>query len=303
MRVQKIIPAFGTLNTITLYEPDQLPEAERIKDYIQFLEQTLSVFRPESEVSRLNRLAGIRPVPVSDDTFSLIKESIRFSETSYGAFDITAGPLSSLWRRCKAENRLPSGKEKRQARKLIGSRDILMNEETHSVMLRRKGQSVDFGGIAKGYAVNRILEILKKDGVKKAMIDLGGTIAVLGRAETIGIRNPLQRTSPCFGTLRLENRCAVTSGSYERYFTLHGKRYHHILDPRTGMPSDSGLCSVTLIGTDAVKLDALATGVFILGPKKSLPLLKAEGIDAIFVLEGGQVFVSDALFAEFRFAA
>ena len=301
--LQKAFPALGTINTIRLYGENPLPAAERIKEYVLHLDRTLSVFRPESEISVLNKNAGIRPVSVGPDTLALLKESIRYSVRTGGAFDCTVGPLTALWRRCAKENRLPSKKEILQAKKRTGYPNLLPEEFSHTAMLCQTGASVDLGGIAKGYASDRIVEMLKEEGIENALLDLGGTITALGKEQTIGIQHPFAPTGTPMGTLTLKNLSAVTSGSYERFFTVNGTRFHHIIDPKTGRPSASDLCSVTLIGEHACELDALATGVFVLGMEKSLPLLKARNIEAIFVRTDGQVLLTDALKDSFRLAA
>ena len=297
--VQTVFPALGTVNSITVYDAEQKQAVMKAKDYILSLEQRLSVFRADSEISRLNAKAGAW-VQVSEDTFSLLQESVRYAELTEGAFDITAGPLSKLWREAIRTEQPPKEAALRREKRLVNYRDLLLDEGRKQAGLRRAGQCVDLGGIAKGYAADRITEKLRHEGVRNALLNLGGTVGALGEAQNIGIRNPLQPTGEPLGFLSLQDAFAVTSGVYERGFTQNGVRYHHILDPRSGMPANTGLCAVTLIGTNATELDALATATLILGAKDALPILQAHGIEAVFVTDTGEVLVTPNLKSTFR---
>ena len=298
--VRNMFPALGTLNTVTLYDTADTRPTDEVRDFIVHLDRTLSVFRPDSELSRLNALRGGRWTEVGEDTFAIFRESIRCSRLSGGAFDVTAGPLSALWREAIRTRQLPSKKMIRKARKLVGYQSLKLDEVRRRVCLRKTGQRVDFGGIAKGYAADKAAGMLRAAGVRNAVINLGGTVGVVGPEQRIGIQDPFRPTGEALGTLTLQDAFAVTSGSYERGFTSGGIRRHHIIDPRTGEPSRSGLASVTLIGTRAAELDALATAVFILGAEASVPLLQSRQIEAVFVTETGSVFVTPGLRPSFQ---
>ncbi len=223
---------------------------------------------------------------------------MRISKETGGAFDITAGSLTKLWRQAMRDERIPDPREIPEALRHTGATGIRMFG--NRVKLKR-GRTVDLGGIAKGYALDRALELLKDTGTENAILNLGGTIGVTGRPVEIGIRNPFDPDGEPMGTLLLDNRCAVTSGSYERFVRIGGRTFHHIIDPRTGYPSDSGLVSVTLVGSNATVLDAFATAAFILGPFHASPFLKRYGIEAIFVKTDGKVLKTEGLSDTFQF--
>lgn len=295
--VQKAFPAMGTVHTLTVEGEQALSAAEAIKSQILAMDRNWSVFREDSEISLLNRGARIRP---DEDTLRILKESVRLSEETDGAFDVTAGQLTSLWRQAMRDERIPDAREIAEALRRTGARGIRFSGR--SVKLGR-GQSVDLGGIAKGYALDRAAALLREAGAAHALLNLGGTIGAIGRPVPIGIRNPFDPDGEPIGTLILDNRCAVTSGSYERFARIGHQSVHHIIDPRTGYPADSGLVSVTLVGTDATALDAFATAAFILGPFCAMPFLRRHGIDAIFIKSDGKVLKTEGLSDTFRLCA
>ena len=300
MRLEKTFPAMGTLHTITLFDAEGPGAANDARAYLMTLNKNWSCFTADSLVSRINHAAGQSPVPVDRDTFEVLREAKRSSQHTEGVFDVTVGPLADLWRRAMGEKRLPADEDVWDALELVDWGDMLLDEEARTVMLRRPGQRIDLGGIAKGYAIDGLRQRLKTRGVRRALLDLGGTVATLGCRLTVGIRNPFEPDGAPMGTLMLEDRVAVTSGVYERFAYLNGHRYHHIADPRTGFPSNSGLVSVTLVGERGTALDALATAALILGPERSASLLRAEGADAVFVTDQGQVLITRGLKNEFR---
>ena len=298
--VQTMFPALGTVNTITLFDTVHKRTADDARSFVCDLDQKLSVFRPDSELSRFNALRGGKWMSVSEDTFVIFQESVLCGKLTNGSFDVTAGPLSALWRDAIRNRRLPSAEEIQHAKRLVDYRDLRLDDLKKRVCLRKSGQSVDFGGIAKGYAADKVVELLQCDGVQNAVLNLGGTVGVLGRPQRVGIQDPSRPTGAPLGALTLQNEFAVTSGSYERGAVIDGKRRHHIIDPRTGMPSCSGLLSVTLVGQCATELDALATAAFILGTEDAVPILRSRGIEAVFVMETGEVFVTPDLQSNFQ---
>ena len=298
--VQTMFPALGTVNTITLYDTAHKSVADDARSFVCELDRKLSVFRPDSELSRFNALRGGEWMSVSEDTFVIFRESILCGKLTNGAFDVTAGPLSALWREAIRTCRLPTTAELQRAKRLVDYRDLRFNDTKKRVCLQKSGQSVDFGGIAKGYAADKVVEQLQCSGVQNAVVNLGGTVGVLGRPQRVGIQDPSRPTGAPLGALTLQNEFAVTSGSYERGAVIDGKRRHHIIDPRTGMPSCSGLLSVTLVGQCATELDALATAAFILGAEDAVPILRSRGIEAVFVTETGEVLVTPDLQSNFQ---
>lgn len=300
MTLEKTFPAMGTVHTITIFDAEGPAAANEARAYLMELNRAWTCFRLDSLLSAVNRAAGREAVYVDRDTFEVLRLAKRYGALSDGAFDVTIGPLSDLWRQAMGERRLPDDASLWNAMELVDGQSVALDEGAQTVQLPQPGQRLDLGGIAKGYAVGGLKKRLREQGVHRALLDLGGTVATLGCRLPVGIRNPFCPNGEPMGSLMLEDRCAVTSGVYERCMDVSGQRYHHIVDPRTGYPSRSGLVSVTLVGKDGAALDALATAALILGAEKSAPLLAAQGMDAVFVTDEGQVLITRGLKKEFR---
>ena len=290
----------GTVHTVTIFDAEGPEAASDARAYLLDLHGAWSCFKEDSLISRINQAAGRQPVAVDEDTFEVLRQAKRYGRFTEGAFDVTVGPLADLWRRAMEERQLPGDEAVWQALALVDFANITLDEEAHTVLLEKAGQRIDLGGIAKGYAVDELRKRLRRHGVHRALLDLGGTVAALGCGLPVGIRDPFRLHGAPMGTLMLEDRIAVTSGVYERFAYMDGYRYHHVVDPRTGYPSKSGLVSVTLVGENGGALDAFATAALILGMEKSAPMLAEQGMDAVFVTEQGQVFVTRGLKRQFH---
>ena len=300
MILEKSFPAMGTVHTVTIFDAEGPEAASDARAYLLDLHRAWSCFQGDSLISRINQAAGRQPVAVDEDTFEVLRQAKRYGRFTEGAFDVTVGPLADLWRRAMEERQLPGDEAVWQALALVNFANVTLDEEAHTVLLEKAGQRIDLGGIAKGYAVDELRKRLRRHGVHRALLDLGGTVAALGCGLPVGIRDPFRPDGAPMGTLMLEDRIAVTSGVYERFAYMDGYRYHHIVDPRTGYPSKSGLVSVTLVGENGGALDAFATAALILGMERSAPLLAEQGMDAVFVTEQGQVFVTRGLKRQFH---
>ena len=300
MILEKSFPAMGTVHTVTIFDAEGPEAASDARAYLLDLHGAWSCFQGDSLVSRINQAAGRQPVAVDEDTFEVLRQAKRYGRFTEGAFDVTVGPLADLWRRAMEERQLPGDEAVWQALALVNFANVTLDEEAHTVLLEKAGQRIDLGGIAKGYAVDELRKRLRRHGVHRALLDLGGTVAALGCGLPVGIRDPFRLHGAPMGTLMLEDRIAVTSGVYERFAYMDGYRYHHVVDPRTGYPSKSGLVSVTLVGENGGALDAFATAALILGMEKSAPMLAEQGMDAVFVTEQGQVFVTRGLKRQFH---
>ena len=300
MILEKSFPAMGTVHTVTIFDAEGPEAASDARAYLLDLHGAWSCFKEDSLVSRINQAAGRQPVAVDEDTFEVLRQAKRYGRLTEGAFDVTVGPLADLWRRSFRERQLPGDEAVWQALALVNFANVTLDEEAHTVLLEKAGQRIDLGGIAKGYAVDELRKRLRRHGVRRALLDLGGTVAALGCGLPVGIRDPFRLHGAPMGTLMLEDRIAVTSGVYERFAYMDGYRYHHVVDPRTGYPSKSGLVSVTLVGENGGALDAFATAALILGMEKSAPMLAEQGMDAVFVTEQGQVFVTRGLKRQFH---
>lgn len=248
---------------------------------IREIEKLANKFAPDSEISRLNKNGQVK---ASGDFISLIKESLKYYGLSGGAFDITASPLVDIWKQKikEAEEKksallLPDKNELKDKLRLVGSDKILVNDADQFIKFTQSQMSIDLGGIAKGYAVDKAVKRLKAQGINSALVNAGGNLYCLGRKGKrkwrIGIQHPRNPQKLLF-YLDLENQATATSGDYEQYFILGGKRYSHIINPKTGEPVNNGIVSVTIIAPDAATADALSTSVFVLGKEQGLRLVK-----------------------------
>ncbi len=265
------------------------------------LEGMLSRFKPESEISRINAAAGIRCEKVSGETFEALSRALEFSKCCQGCFDVTIGPLTALWSVSKNKSRPPRGSKIKKAIPLVDYNDLALDPSENTVALKRAGQSIDLGGIGKGFAADKILEAFKKYGVTSAFTNFGGNVAAIGAKPDgsrwhIGIRHP-RRENDLIGVVSVTGRSVVTSGDYQRCFTgRNGKRYHHILDPATGYPSEAGLTSATVVADSSTAADALSAILFTAGMKRGLQILKAfPGAEAVLVDANLSVYVTQGI--------
>ena len=243
---------------------------------IQRVERLMSKYDANSEVARLNSLGSLK---VSPETFALVKRAKEFWQASDGAFDITVGPLMELWGFHSKKYYLPREGEVQKVMPLIGMDKINLDENEFVIQLAVPGMKIDLGGIAKGYAVDCAIAKLREAGVESCLINAGGQIHCLGENSgnpwKVGVRCP--RSDEFCGVIELEDQAVATSGDYEQYFIREGKRYSHILNPKTGYPAQQGVVSVTVVAPDGVTADALATAIFVLGKEKGKELAKQYG--------------------------
>lgn len=246
----------------------------------------------DSEISRINS-AGGNPVEVSDETVTLIKKAIYYSDLSNGAFDITIAPVSNLWD-FHAETPAPPAPEAvNEAVSHVDYKNILIKDNT--VQLLDPYAAIDVGGIAKGYIADLLKKYLKEQGISHAIINLGGNVLTLGSRldgsdYNIGIQKPFDTTGEPITSVRVSNKSVVTSGTYQRYFEADGRIYHHILDPHTGYPCENNLNSVTIITNSSLTADALSTTCFLLGYDKSMRLIEQLGnVDAVFITNDNKI--------------
>jgi FAD:protein FMN transferase len=265
------------------------------------IEARLSVVVEDSEVSRVNRAAGVAPVAVSAETRGLVAVGLDFAARSGGALDVSVGPLVRLWGIGTDHARVPAQEEIDRARALIGYRDVVVDDAAGTVYLRRAGMSLDLGAIGKGYAADRVAELLRSRGVKHALIDLGGNIYVVGKHPTrstwrVGVQNPDAARGVYLGVLAVNDTSVVTSGMYERYFVQDGVRYHHILDPATGRPVSNGVVSTTIVCASSTTADALSTSLFVMGAERGLALARSvPGVEAMVITEDRKIHATPGL--------
>lgn len=276
-----------TVITITVYGTNDESILDECMDICDYYEGLFSRTLPSSELYRLNH-GEISEV--SEETASLIRTGLMYSELSGGAFDISIAPVSSLWDFTSEENTIPSAEDLERALALVDYRLVSLNGTR--VSFEKEGMALDLGAIAKGYIADRIKEYLVEQGIEKAVINLGGNVLCLGNRPDnipfqIGIQKPFAGRSEFLMTCGITDCSLVTSGTYERYFEKDGKFYHHLLNPATGYPYDNGLCAVTIQSEHSVDGDALSTICFALGPEKGMELLNSlPDVEGFFVSEG-----------------
>lgn len=296
----------GTIIQLKVYGNNGQRAIEEAVNRLNDIDNKMSVFKEYSEISMINQNAGISSQEVSKDTYFVMKEAVRYSELSEGAFNPTIRPVVELWGIGTDKARIPNDNEIRSKLKLVNYKDIILNEKDKTIKLRNKGQNIDLGGIAKGYAADEVKSILIKNNIKSALINLGGNIFALGKKPDktqwyIGIQNPFNKRGEFVGFISIKNKSVVTSGNYERYFISNGKRFHHIIDPKTGYPSDSKIVSSTIISDHSIDGDGLSTGVYIMGLDKSIKLIESiKGIDAIFITENKEVYFTSGIKNKFK---
>jgi len=271
-KTERKFPVMGTFAHTVIYGNPELTEkaSDKVKEIFLLIEKTCNIFDPKSEISRLNKTAHSKAFKCSPLLWNMFNSSRRAYDISGGAFDVSARPLMQLWGFYrKRGDTLPTDKEVKETQKKIGLNKIIFDDKNHTVKFKVPGMSIDFGGIAKGLAVQIATQKINTMGIKHGVIDLGGNMYCLGRPPapkkyyTIGIRNPLAKNKIC-GKLSLRNQAVATSGNYERYVKIKGHHYTHIMSPKTGKPVEDML-SVSVITTNAGDADFLSTAVFIRG--------------------------------------
>jgi len=261
------------------------------------IDRQMSRYREDSELSRVNREAANGPVEVSDSLFTVLQQALRISELSHGAFDISFGSIGYLYDfRARQQ---PSDEELAEGLAKVNYRSVVLDPSANTVRFLDEGVRLDLGGIAKGYTVDRGIDILKSFGIRHARLSAGGDLRLLGdkrgKPWIVGIRDPRSESRNAM-VLPLTNVAVSTSGDYERFFfDDNNERVHHILSPATGKPA-KGVQSVTILGDDSITTDGLSTAVFVLGAAKGLGMVnRLKGIDAVIIDEQRQVHYSDGL--------
>ena len=291
VKVNRGIMVMGTIAEVTVYGEDESKIDEAIEEaftVFEDIDKEMSLYKDESELSRLNATAYENPVRISGTLMRLIEKSVWFSEITGGAFDITVGPLMEIWGFMKERAAFPDHEEVAAALEKVGYKKLLIDTESRTIGFKVSGMWIDLGGIAKGDAVDLAVEELRKKGIQSALVNLGGNMYALGSppgetAWEVGIRNPLDAEG-VVETLRLRNRAVATSGSYEKSIQIGPDIYSHIMDPRTGIPA-SGVLSVTVTADTALETDALSTAFFVLGYEGSNDLMNAlNNVESLFIL-------------------
>ena len=303
---QTIQYAMGTVMTHKAFGPNAEDSLEAVCEEVTRIEALLSRFLPDSEISRVNGSAGIKSEKISLEAYEVLSKAVEFSRSFPGCFDVTIEPLVTLWYKSKESFIQPDGLNIQQALTLVNYQDLILDPWEMTAGLRNVGQAVDLGGIGKGFAGDRILEQYQEYGISSAYSNFGGNVVTLGAKPDgspwyIGIQHPRQENK-IIGSVAVVNQTVVTSGDYQRYFTdRQGKRHHHILDPTTGYPSESGLISVSIVAEKSLVADALSTGLFVTGMEKGLEFLRRfPQTEAILVDSDLRVYLTPGLRDRFQ---
>lgn len=294
----------GTWAQIQVWTDDPVRSRQAIQDAwaeLDRIDALMTTWTQTSEVSRINLAAGDgKAVPISTELFGVLTSASDASRLSGGAFDVTVGSFSGLWKFDEdKDGSLPDPAAVKARKKLVGWRDLVLDAKATTARLKKKGQKITLGGIAKGYGVDRAVQVLRDAGVVDFIVQAGGDLFVSGRHGdrpwSVGIRNPRGPADDFFAFASIEDRTFSTSGDYERFVLRNGKRYHHILDPRTGNPAS--LCrSVTVMAKTGLEADRLSKAFFVLGPKKGFALAeKLPDVDAVFVTAKNEVLITSGL--------
>lgn len=297
---RRVLKLMGNRFEITVVSDDAAWAQERINAAIaemQRIERLLTTFNEDSETNRINRYAGIMPVKVSVEIIALIQRAARISRLTQGAFDLTYGAVDkSLWNFDTQMAALPDAATARKMVRLINFRNVIVDETAGTVFLKEKGMRIGFGGIGKGYAAECAKALLQREGVSSGIVNAAGDLTVWGHQPdgqpwTIGIANPDQ-ANRLFSSLQLSDMAIATSGNYEKYVFINGKRYSHTIDPRTGLPV-SGIKSVSILCPNAEIADALTTPVMIMGIRAGLDMInQINGIGCLIIDDNNQIFTS-----------
>jgi thiamine biosynthesis lipoprotein len=311
-----LMDTFVTITVVSNSENSAGKAIDNAFSEIERLEKLSNFFSSESEVSRINKNAGISGVRVLPDILDMLNKAIMVSEKTEGSFDVTIGPVISLYdfhKKIKPEESVI-----KKNLSLVNYRYLIINRDKSTAFLKKKGMLIDLGGISKGYAADKAVETLKRNGINSGLVSIAGDIKAFGlkpdgKPWKIGIRNPRIPPNPplvkggkggfsddIMATLELKDMAISTSGDYERFFIIDGRRYHHLLSPRTGYPAQK--CqSVSVITKEGAFTDAFATGVFILGPEKGIKVLEKLGFDGIIVDSQGKVHTTPNIRGKFEF--
>ncbi len=299
--MQKTESIMGTEVTITVVAKSEAEGSAAIDAgmaEIRRFDRMMSLYKDDSEITKANLAAGKRPVRVSPEMIEVVEEANRISELTNGAFDVTVGPLVVLWQMRLKQGKAPSDREIANIRQRVNYKNIVINKKESTIFLKKPNMIMDFGGVAKGYAADKVAELLKKRGIENAIVALAGDIRVIGKRPDgspwrVGVQHPREKDK-ALTILDLSDKYISTSGDYERYKVIKKKRYHHIIDPRTGEPSE-GMQSVTLVSDRGAIGDPLTTALFILGTEQGMKIVKSLGYEAIFDDSKGDVAITDGI--------
>lgn len=293
----------GTVANIRVYNEGKEEALDKAFERVEELDEWFAMQNPESEISEVNRQAGIEPVEVSDEVFHVMERALYYAEESDGSFDPTIGAVTSLWGIGQDYAAVPDADELAEVLEVVDYRLVELDEENQTVYLQEEGMILDLGAIAKGYITDEAARVLVEEGVNTAIIDLGGDIVVVGNSTrgedqpwNVGIQNPYGERGEILGMVPVSDRAIVTSGIYERLVRDGDDEYHHLMDPDTGFPFENNISGISVIADKAIEADALANIAFSLGVEAGLDYINGlEGVEVIYITNEREVFASDGI--------
>ncbi len=304
-KYQKDVFALNTWLSFTVYGDRN---GERIIDTaierVREIENRMSITIEDSDVSRINSNAGKKPVKVNNDTLEVIEKGLEYGRISHGAFDITIYPIVKLWGITSEHPKVPTEKEVQDKLSLVNYGGVIVDGHNNTVYLKKEGMGIDLGAIAKGYAADEIVRVLKEGGIQHALINMGGNVIVIGgkpdgKPWRIGIQDPRAEEGhkSHIAIVEIMDGSVVSSGDYERYivevYNKTGVRYHHIFDPNTGYPADQGLMGTTVIAEHSIDADALSTAVFVMGIHEGFQIIdQMENVKALTITKNKEIYTS-----------
>lgn len=297
---KRTLKLMGSRFDITVVDKDKITANQYIDiavEEIQRIEKLISSWDESSQTSLINTNAGINPVKVDTELFDLVNRAVQISKLTDGAFDISYASMDRIWKFDNSMKKMPSEKEIKTSVAKVGYQHIILDKEKSTVFLTQKGMKIGFGAIGKGYAADKAKDFLISKGVNAGIINASGDMNTWGKQPDgsewkVAITNPLNKNN-AFAVLPVVDKAVVTSGNYEKYVTFGGKRYSHIIDPRTGYPS-TGIVSTTVFAPKAELADALATSVFVMGIEIGLNRInQLTGIECIIIDDQGNIHTSD----------
>lgn len=296
IQITRSVTLMGSRFDITLVGKDTVSINKNIDlavSEIDRIENQISEWRSETPISQVNKFAGIQPVVVSKEIINLTKTALYFSKITNGAFDISIVAMDKIWKFDGSMKIMPSAESIKNSVRNVDYRNIIINEKNSTLFLKNKGMKIGFGSIGKAYAADKAKELMIKIGVKAGIINAAGDVTTWGKQPDgepwyIGVQNPFQ-PDEVDDVIEMNNNAVVTSGSYEKYAEIDGKRYSHIINPKTGMPS-TGLISVTVMGPNATLANGLSTSIMVMGNNKGLRLMKKfPSYKCIMIGETGKI--------------
>jgi thiamine biosynthesis lipoprotein len=299
--------ALNTFLSLRAYGNNAQQALEMAVNRIHEIENKMSITIKDSDVARINANAGLKPIEVHEETFNVIKKALYYSELTNGKFDITIYPIARLWGIGTENARVPDKTQIQGLLPLVNYRNVILDANNMTVFLSNKGMGIDLGGIAKGYAADEVARIIREAGINYAIINMGGSITTVGNRPDknpwrIGVRNPRAEDGDPehIAVIESSDTSILSAGDYERFivdvYKETGVRYHHIFDPFTGFPADTGVIATTVVSRSAVEADALSTAMLVMGVEDGISLIEGiEGVEGLVITDAKEVFVSDGL--------